>query len=292
MFELKKIINNTFVIENPSNMGVYKINKEEVLLIDSGNDKEAGKKIKNLLEEHNLKIKYIYNTHSHADHIGGNNYLQKYYNCEIFNSKLESIFTNEPNFEPIFLYGSLAPKNLQKKFLLAEKSLSNVLTNENIIQDIDIINLPGHTYEMIGFITKDNVAFIADSLLSENVLKKYPISFLFDIEKQLETLDYLKNLKCEYYIGSHFKPCKDITSLIEFNRGIINNVILDILNICSDPVTFDNLLKKLFDKYSIVFSYEQYFIVGSTLKAYLSYLIKKNKLTFVLNDNLLFYKTI
>ena len=42
--ELVKVGNRTYYIKNPTNIGIYKIDNENVYLIDSGNDKEAGKR--------------------------------------------------------------------------------------------------------------------------------------------------------------------------------------------------------------------------------------------------------
>ena len=54
--ELVKVGEKTYYIKNPTNIGVYKINDEDVYLIDSGNDKDAGKKILKIIEEQGWKI--------------------------------------------------------------------------------------------------------------------------------------------------------------------------------------------------------------------------------------------
>ena len=43
--ELTKLGEKTYCIQNPTNIGIYKLDDEKVCLIDTGNDKESGRKI-------------------------------------------------------------------------------------------------------------------------------------------------------------------------------------------------------------------------------------------------------
>ena len=43
--ELIQVGEKTYYIKNPTNIGIYKIDEENIFLIDTGNDKEAGRKI-------------------------------------------------------------------------------------------------------------------------------------------------------------------------------------------------------------------------------------------------------
>ena len=43
--ELVKVGEKTYYIKNATNIGIYKIDETQVYLIDTGNDKEAGKKL-------------------------------------------------------------------------------------------------------------------------------------------------------------------------------------------------------------------------------------------------------
>ena len=82
--ELIKVTDKTYYIKNPTNIGIYKINDNDVFLIDAGNDKDAGRKILKIVDEQNWNIKGIITTHSNADHVGGNNVIQTRTNCKIF----------------------------------------------------------------------------------------------------------------------------------------------------------------------------------------------------------------
>lgn len=76
MYELIQLTEHDYYIDCPAKIGLVKAADDEVFLIDSGNDKDAGKKIYRILESNKWKLKAIFNTHSHADHIGGNRFLQ------------------------------------------------------------------------------------------------------------------------------------------------------------------------------------------------------------------------
>ena len=62
MFELHQIGKNTFYIESPAKIGIYRVKESDVYLIDSGNDKDAGRKIRKILDEQGWNLKGIINT--------------------------------------------------------------------------------------------------------------------------------------------------------------------------------------------------------------------------------------
>ena len=103
--ELVKAGEKTYYIKNAVNIGVYKVGDDEVYLIDTGNDKDAGKKILKITDEMGWKVKGIITTHSNADHIGGNKLIQDRCNCPVFARGIEKAFTEFPILESSFLYG-------------------------------------------------------------------------------------------------------------------------------------------------------------------------------------------
>ena len=86
MYELVQVAENTYYINAPSKIGVYRVSDDDVWLIDSGNDKDAGRKIQKILDAQGWKLTAIINTHSNADHDGGNTLLQNRLNCAVYTS--------------------------------------------------------------------------------------------------------------------------------------------------------------------------------------------------------------
>lgn len=289
--ELIQVGEKTYYIKNPTNIGIYKISENEIFLIDSGNDKDAGRKILKIIEENNWKIQGIINTHSNADHIGGNKIIQDRTNCKIFAKDIEKTFVEFPILESSFLYGGYPFKNLRNKFLLAKPS--NVIQiQDNLPEGLEHFSLKGHFFDMIGIKTSDNIYFLADSLFSDETITKYHLFFIYDIKEYLNTLDFLSTLDAKLYIPSHCEATQDISYLIKINKNKIEEISNKIYNICENEKTFEEILKYIFDEYNLIMNENQYVLVGSTIKSYLSYLYDNNKLSYEFKNNKMLWKKI
>ncbi len=287
--ELVKVGERTYYIKNATNIGIYKIDDSNVYLIDTGNDKDAGKKILKIMEEQGWKVKGIITTHSNADHIGGNKVIQDRTNCTIYASDMEKSFTEFPIFEPSFLYGGYPLKEIRNKFLLAKESIVTSIDN-HLPEGLETFPLKGHFFDMIGIKTSDNVYFLADSLFSEETITKYHLFFIYDVREFLQTLDDLNTLNGTLYIPSHCEATNNISNLIELNRNKINEIMNKIYNTCEKEKTFEEILKYIFDEYNLTMNGNQYVLVGSTIRSYLSYLSDENKLCYEFKDNKMLWK--
>ncbi len=287
--ELVKVGEKTYYIKNATNIGIYKIDDNNVYLIDTGNDKDAGKKILKIIDEQGWNVKGIITTHSNADHIGGNKVIQDRTNCTILAYKIEKSFTEFPILESSFLYGGYPFKDIRNKFLLAKESVVTPIEN-NLPEGLEYFALKGHFFDMIGIKTSDNVYFLADSLFSEETITKYHLFFIYDVREFLNTLDYLNTLNGSLYIPSHCEATSDISSLIELNRNKVNEIMNKLYNVCEKEMTFEEILKYIFDEYNLIMNGNQYVLVGSTIRSYLSYLCDENKLCYDFKDNKMVWK--
>ncbi len=289
MFELIQVTETVFYIQSPAKIGLVLTGENEVCLIDSGNDKDAGKKIRKILNARGWNLRAIYNTHSHADHIGGNRFLQSQTGCRIYAPGMECDFTRHPFLEPLGLYGGNPPKDLRHKFLMAQESEVFPMTKEILPEGWEMIPLPGHSFDMTGFRVPGGIVFLADCLSSEATLEKYQIGYLHNVESYLETLEKVCSMKAGLFIPSHADPTADIAPLAGKNIEKVHDIIDQILQICSEPKSTDRILKELFDAYGLNMNFEQYALIGSTLRSYLTYMKEKGLLEAGFDRNMLLW---
>ena len=292
MYELVQVAEKTYYIQSPAKIGLVKTADREVCLIDSGNDKDAGKKVKKILDAQGWTLKAIYNTHSHADHIGGNMYLAAQTGCKVYAPGIERDFTEHPLLEPAFLYGGFPPKALRHKFLMAQESDALPLTKDALPEGWETIPLPGHSFDMVGFRTPDQVVFLADCLSSEETISKYQVSFLVDPEAYLNTLDRVQALNATLFIPAHAEPTTDITPLAQLNAAKVREIEEKIVAVCQTPQSFDSILKTLFDDYALEMTFEQHALVGSTVRSYLTWLTDSGRLQTSISQNTLLWAAI
>lgn len=290
MYELIQVAENTYYIDCPAKIGVYKQPDDSVWLIDTGNDKEAGRKINKLLDAQGWTLAGIINTHSNADHCGGNQFLQKRRNCPIYSTPMENIVIANPILESSFLYGAYPPKQLRNKFLMAQDSNASDLSAAALPEGMEVIPLPGHFWDMIGIKTPDNVYFLADCMFGENIIEKYHISFVYDVKAYIETIQKVCKLEGKLFIPAHAQPTEDIKPLAQTNLNKVCEILEQLIQICQTPLSFEEILKRIFDTFSLTMDMAQYVLVGSTIRSYLSYLADHGFLEIEIKDNMVLWK--
>ncbi len=296
---LLQLKNNSWLLPGPTNLGLITAS-DSVFLVDSGNDKEAGRRILKILREKDWKLKAIINTHSNADHIGGNDYLQKTTGCEIWAAKTESAFIETPKLEGGFLWGGYPFRELGSKFFEAKPSTVTRIIREGETTDdtegaLRFVHLPGHFMDMMGVMTADGVFYAGDCIFGEHILAKYAIPFIYDVNAFKKTLAKLptlgSTLGAELYVPSHGAPVSDIRALVEANLAAVSAVETWLLDLLSDMLTFEDILEKFCLAFRIRLDYAQYVLVGSTIRSFLSYLYNEGKIHYVFDGNKMRWKT-
>lgn len=288
MFELKHIKGNTYYFEAFTNVGVYLLNEKEVILIDSCDHKRMVKTLDYILSEKGLRVKTIISTHCHVDHICGNRYFFDKYGCNILSTKKEKAFIAVPDMEPKFYYNGIDVNELSNPFFGIEPTESEVFSPENIPEGFDIIDLPGHSFEMVGVRTPDNIVFLADALLSHDTWEGHRMPFFFDVNKSIETLKALPLIKGDLFVPSHNEPLEDITELSKYNLEKLENLKKLTLDLCEGS-SFEDLFDKMMAALDLNIKTTRYPMYAQMLRNYLQALVNDNKIKGILESNRLIY---
>ena len=292
MYELIQVSEHDYYIQSPAKIGLVRLNEREVCLIDSGNDKDAGRKVRQMLDANGWKLTAIYNTHSNADHIGGNRYLQGQTGCKVYAPGIDCAFTRYPILEPSFLYGGFPCKELRHKFLMAQSSDAMELTAESVPAGWQILPLPGHFFDMVGFRTPDDVVYLADCLSSRETLEKYQIGFLYDVAAYLNTLEQVKGMQARMFVPAHAGACESVGDLAQLNIDKVLEIADTIVSLCGEALCFEAILQKLFHRYALTMNFEQYVLVGSTVRSYLAWLKDTGRLSAAFENNMLLWRRV
>ncbi len=292
MYELIQAAPRTYYVQCPARMGIWKLSDTDAVLIDSGGDKDTGRKLQKLFDSQGWRLTAILNTHANADHNGGNALLQQRLGAPAYAPGIDAAITSHPILEPAFLYGGYPCKPLRNKFLLAQPSDCRPLTEEVLPEGLTMLPLPGHFFDMCGFRTADEVWFLADCLSGANIVEKYHVNFIYNVAAYLETLDKVCTLEGRLFLPAHAEPTEDIRPLAALNRAKVLEICQLILDFCREPLCFEEVLQSVFRHYQLTMDFNQYVLVGSTVRSYLSYLLDRGALTAEFADSKLLWRTI
>ena len=290
MYELIPVGSRTYYIDCPAKMGLYRHGEKEICLIDSGNDGGAAKKIIRHLEAQGWTLTAIFNTHSHADHVGGNALLQERTGCPAYAWGVEAPFVRDPVLEPTVLFGAFPYREIRNKFLEAKPSDCQALTEAVLPPGLRVEPLHGHAAGMVGFRTDDDVWFVADAVLSEEALEKYPVSYTFNVEAYLQSLDKLETLEGRLFIPAHAEPAADIRPLAQKNRAHILALLDRVWTLCREPRTTEQVIHDVFTDCGMKMVHNQYATAGATIRSCLSYLHTEKRLDILFADNYMYWK--
>ena len=184
--ELKQIGPKTFCIEHDTNIGIHFTDDGRMYLIDTGS-KGDGEKIDEILSREGWVPSCIINTHTHIDHIGGNEFLMRKYGIPAYCTDYDMAFAHYSELEAAYMNGGYPAEKLRTIF--AHPGMIGFRSIEKETPDgIDWTYLPGHSFGMIGIRTPDDIWFLGDSYLSRNFLKQYTRGFIYNVEAYIDRL--------------------------------------------------------------------------------------------------------
>jgi glyoxylase-like metal-dependent hydrolase (beta-lactamase superfamily II) len=199
--ELIQLTDSAYQLRGGTNAGLI-VQEDQAVLVDTGLDRDAAKKILRAMEGLHLRLAGIVITHAHADHFGGASLIRSRTGAPVYAPGLEAAIVANPLLEPLYLFsGAAPPAALRHKFTLAEACPIDALVQpgEVAIGNVSIraIAAPGHSPNQM-MIAGGGACFIADACFAPEVLKKHGIPFYVDVTQAAATLAMLAHQDGSY----------------------------------------------------------------------------------------------
>lgn len=210
------------IVTGYSRIPLFRLGGGRAVLLDSGLAKPDRQGIFDLLRREGLRVEAVLTSHAHIDHTGNHRALQEEHGAVICMSLFDAAVSSTPMNLKSYLYGT----SYRGTIAYGESMLcraDRLIGQKDETVDVGgaqfpILRLPGHAPEHLGFVTPDGVAYLADALMSDQVLDSVRIPYCMCCELDLQTKERLKTLEYDAYIIPHNAVCTEIAGLAERNR--------------------------------------------------------------------------
>ncbi|WP_234124963.1 MBL fold metallo-hydrolase [Clostridium hydrogenum] len=293
--DILKVKGNTYCIDTGMTyIPFYKINQEEIVMLDTGLKKGERDGIERVLEDNNFRVRGILNSHAHIDHIGNNAYLKNKYKSIIAMSDCEAIICSSEIKLKLY-YESQTLRSLKENcsHMICKTDIS-IAENQHEVSlcgvNFRILHTPGHSPDHICSITPDDVAYLGDTLISYEVMRGSKMPYAYILSEDMKSKAKLYDLKCSKYVVAHKGMYNDITKLIDDNMDFYESKAMRIYELIDEPMTMEDIMKAVIKSFAIkVKDMHKYYVIERMLKSYVEYLYDIEKLKLIMENGFLKY---
>jgi len=289
---LVKLAGDVFYIPGRTNVGVV-VRDDWCILVASGLGDDSARKALRAVEGMGLRVRYLVNTHSHADHIGGNRFIVKRSGAMVLAPEVEADFVEHPILEPLTLYGAYPPIEMRGRFTMAKPTKVSRTFSEGVDEELGLeyVALPGHSINLHG-VAASGVLFLGDALFPENLMEKYGVIYHLNVGEAVKSMEKLRETRYKLYVPSHAPHTSNVNELVERNIHHVEKVRDKVLEVLDRSRSLEEIVSEVLEAMDIeVSTLPLYYLYNSTIKSYLTWLcddgvikcvVKGGKVSYVL----------
>ncbi|MCH5149387.1 MAG: MBL fold metallo-hydrolase [Spirochaetales bacterium] len=203
---LKDCGSGFFLLPGNKSSNIYFIQQKDAIIIDTGHPHQAAENL-NCLKEFGIAkndVKYIINTHSHPDHVGGNiEFLNYFSDAQIINSKKTKPYIKKKKsyalYEDIEDAAECYPIHIE------------VTDTEELklgSRTFKIIETPGHTADSVSIACEEEELLFSGDTLYQNIIPQvdYYNDLPFSLGQLRDSYGKLKAKKYKKIFPGHGSP--------------------------------------------------------------------------------------
>lgn len=246
---LEPVLGDTFcIVTGYARIPLFKLGGGRAVLLDSGLAAPDRDGILALLRREGLRVTAILTSHAHIDHTGNHQVLQQEHGAVVYMTPFDAAVSGSPMNLKAYLYGTSYRGVMDYGASMLCRADKIIYPEDTAVEvegaRFEILRLPGHAPEHLGFVTPDGAAYVADALMSGQVLDSVRIPYCMCCELDFQTKRALLDTHYPRYIIPHNGVCSDITDLVERNTRKLLDKIETVAGLADRRITMEELVAK------------------------------------------------
>lgn len=281
------------VVTGSSRIPLYHLDKNNVVLMDSGLKGPDTNGLLKLLDKENLHVRAVLTSHFHYDHTGGHMDLRAKYGSKIYMSLYDAAASsNYLNLKPVVLSASYRDFLRTKQRIIPTDQLFSHRDKSVEVDGVEfeLLPLPGHAPEHTGFVTPDGIAYLGDAILSENILRKVHMPYCLHCQESLDTKRKIQNMKYDGYIMAHNGVADQIYDLAQWNIDNQMEKVEETASVIDHFMTMEQVVAAVVIKLGVDDgSVKKIWSANHNVTAVMEYLIDAGRVVYRANNGFIEY---
>ena len=288
--DLVQLSEHVYYLPGAVNMALV-VRGGEAVLVDTGGDRDAGRRLKRACEALSVTPVAVLNTHAHADHYGGNEFLVRNLNLPVYAPPFEASIMASPYLEPVYLFNGAKPlPELLSKWLLAKASpVDHVLTPGSLELaglTLEVLDTSGHAHTHYAVLV-DGVLLAADAVFGLSALARYPLPFGQDVGAQRASAGRVAEFGAQVVLPGHGDPVEGgaVRTLVDANLAAFDHAAAAVAAACTG-VNTAGVLRGACGALAVEMTdLPRYYLNLCVVSAYLSFLRETGRVRLELHAN-------
>lgn len=269
----RRLSGDTLVFESVTNSGYT-----NGVLIDTGVDAAA---------YDGYPVKHVLITHGHADHFSCACDLRRS-GARITAPREEVSLVENPevNIRGMFSWARPSDEMVTKLFR-GEGCEVDGYADQWHGFGVDVVPLPGHTLGHSGYLTADRVLFTGDALYQREVWARHQLPYAIDPGLVRSSLRVIESLDFDWLVPAHGVPCEREAALdhVAFHIARMDHLTERLYEMLAEPLTTEAAIAALSREAGLSDNPAQYWLAVTTVKGYLSDLLREGRAEFFVREH-------